>query len=224
MLTTWRVREAGVGVTANILDPDQRVFRRPFTAPELNAQDLVILHSMLDDLRALLARWQEGKKELTPYQRIGWRVGGLRRRVVVCDPDRLLADTDLCIVGFLARRNPELDMSALERANTAIVRDFKDYPGILSYSSCELPGSNWANLVLNDDPEAPERWRGGAAHARAANELSPKYYRNVRIHNGDLAGGVHSGKPITIQRTKYYDYKAQTVWRAVRDVSGAPAT
>ena len=208
-------------MTALVLGPEQRVPRRPFTAVENTAVDLEILSWMLDDLRRMLGEWLAGNREITPYERIAWVRRGLRRRLVVCAPETLLGDADLCVVGFLARRNPARNLTALERANTAIVREFKDYPGILSYSSCELEGGNWANLVLNDDPSAPERWRQSVAHATAANQLSPEYYLNVRIHNGSLPGGVMGGNPIVLARTKYYDYRARgTVWKAERTLAG----
>ena len=43
----------------------------------------------------------------------------------------------------------------------------------------------------------------------------------MRIHNGRLPGGVTSGNPIVLERTKYYDYRSRSgVWKAERKLTG----
>jgi hypothetical protein len=49
-------------------------------------------------------------------------------------------------------------------------------------------------------------------------ELSPLFYRTVRIHNGTLAGGILGGKHITIEHTKYWNFRSASVWQAIRDL------
>jgi hypothetical protein len=132
---------------------------------------------------------------------------------------RLGERRDACVVGFFGERHVGRDATSLEAADAAVVLEFKDYPGILSYSSMELADGNWANLVLHTAPEDREAWRGGATHARAVAELAPVHYRTVRIHNGVLPGGLNAGTQIRIERTKYWDYREPSVWHGVRELT-----
>lgn len=198
--------------------PDQAVARRPFTSPGLYVRDLAILGYMLEDLRGLLARMDGGKQAVVPYQSIEWLVHGLKRRVVVSDPVSLRHRRTAHVVGFFGERHLDRDGSRLEEANVEIVLEFRNYPGILSYSSMELADGNWANLVLHNVAEDRETWRASEVHAQAARELSPLFYRTVRIHNGILPEGLKGGRSIAIERTKYWDYRSPKVWHAVREL------
>ena len=40
----------------------------------------------------------------------------------------------------------------------------------------------------------------------------------TKRYNGTLAGGLHGGKAIHIERTKYWDYRSPKVWQAVREL------
>ncbi len=204
-----------------VLRPDEAVAGRSFASPDRYERDSCILTSMVEDLRALLVSADAGSVELVPHRPIRWKVHGLRRRVIVCDPARVRLDADLFAVGFIAQRRPDMPIGPLERANSKIVKEFADYPGILSYSSWELDGHDWANLVINEDEEAAARWRSSAAHARAVAELSPRHYRNVVIHNGRLPGGLPGGRWIAIDRTRYLDFAGGEVWRATRELRPA---
>jgi hypothetical protein len=185
----------------------------------LYQRDGATLGYMLEDLRALLARLAIGAIAVIPYQSNEWLVHGLKRRVIVANAMGLHNRRTICVVGFFGERHMEQDHAPLEEANAEIVLEFRNFPGILSYSSMELPDGNWANLVLHDIPEVREYWRASERHARAAQELSPKYYRTVRIHNGILPGGIMSGRTIAIERTKYWDYRNPKVWHAVRELT-----
>ena len=192
---------------------------RPFTAVELVDRDVSVLHGMLDDLVRILAEADAGDREIVAQKRVAWQVGGLARRLLICDEQRLRAHPSLCVVGFFGERRTELDIGPLEQANSAIVRQFTSYPGILSYSSVELPEGHWANMVLHDDPIDTEYWRRGALHVEAV-RLSPAHYRNVRIHNARLTAGVLMTPGFTVSRVKYYDYSSTPAWRAERTLAG----
>lgn len=209
--------------TTVVLTPDQSVPDRPFTSPLLYERDWAILAYMLEDLRALLGEMADGALTVTPHAPFEWVVHGLKRRTIVCDPMRLHIRQDVCVVGFFGERHRDHDVSPLEEANADIVLEFRNYPGILSYSSMELADGNWANLVLHDQPEAREYWRASERHARAARELSPRYYRTVRIHNGLLPEGVMGHRAIALERTKYWDYASPRPWHAVRDLVPVPS-
>lgn len=205
-------------MATRVLAANQSIARRPFTSVSLYERDQATLGYMLEDLRALLARLATGELTVIPYQSQEWLVHGLKRRVIIANSMGLHNRRNVCVVGFFGERHFEQDHAPLEEANAEIVLEFRNFPGILSYSSMELPDGNWANLVLHDIPEVREYWRASERHARAAQELSPKYYRTVRIHNGSLPGGVLSGRSISIERTKYWDYRKPKVWHAVREL------
>lgn len=202
-------------VTLGLLDT---VEGRPFTAPGETERDLAILRTILAGIRDAVVH--APIEELVPYQRVIWRLGELTHRLVICDRDRLAAHPRLCVVGFFGQRRPGVDITPLEEANSAIVAEFTEYPGILTYSSMELRGGNWANMVLHDDPIDTEYWRRSELHAQAVRMLSPRHYRSVRIHNAVLSAPLSENPAIELLRTKYYAWDAGEMWRAVRPVAG----
>ena len=208
-------------MAARVLASDQFVARRPFTSPGLYPRDLATLGYMLEDLRGHLVRMDAGNFTIVPYAPIEWVVQGLKRRMLLCDPMSLHDRTSAQLVGFFGERHPDRDGSPLEEANFEIVLEFQKYPGILSYSSMELADGNWANLVLHNVAEDRETWRASEAHARAARELSPIFYRTVRIHNGSLPDGVMGNRSIVVERTKYWDFGSAKVWHAVRELTAS---
>ncbi|MGH8924277.1 MAG: hypothetical protein ACRDWA_06530 [Acidimicrobiia bacterium] len=203
-------------MAARSLAPTQTVSRRPFTSVQLYDRDQAILGYMLEDLRATLARGEPGRYDA--YPPMEWEVNGLHRRTIVSAPLRLNEPKDICVVGFFGERHLDRDITPLEQANAEIVLEFRNFHGILSYSSMELTDGNWANLVLHDLPDTRDQWRASEIHARAALQLAPVFYRTVRIHNGYLPGGIPGGRSIEIERTKYWDYGKSRVWHAVREL------
>ena len=202
------------------LGPKEIVSGRPFTSVELIDRDVSVLHGILDDLVRVLGEADLAGERLTPYQRIVWQEDGLTRRLLVCDEDRLRDHEDACVVGFFAERRADLGIGPLEEANSAIVAQFRNFPGILSYSSIELPNGYWANMVLHDDPVDRDYWSRGALHAQAARTLGPMHYRTVRIHNARLTGPVLEQPSFVVKKTKYWDYSEATEWVAERELAG----
>ncbi|MGB8360415.1 MAG: hypothetical protein WCE80_03355 [Acidimicrobiia bacterium] len=203
------------------LGPEDSVRGRPFTAIDKTAEDLRVLHMILADVRSVVVDVEEGAREVLPFQRLAWRVGGLTHRLLICDVGRLRSHTGLCVVGFFAERRTEVDVRPLEKANSEIVTEFANYPGILTYASVELPDGHWGNLVLHDDPVDTEYWRTSRMHAKAVETLSPQHYHNVRIHNGRLTAGIFDRPTIRIEKTKYFDYSGASEWRAERAMGPA---
>lgn len=190
---------------------------------ELLARDLSYLRGMLDDLLDYIRKAEADSRDVGSHERHGWVRDGLARRLLICDEARLRGHEAACVVGFFGERRTDLDIGPLEEANTAIVSQFRDYPGILSYSSVELPNGYWANMVLHDDPVDREYWSRGALHAQAAKTLSPIHYRSVRIHNARLTNRIESNPSFRILKTKFWDYTGKEVWTAEREfVSSDP--
>ena len=200
------------------LGPGEAVAARPFTAVELIDRDVSILHGMLDDLVRVLDECDAGTRQITEHQRIAWAEDGLARRLLVCSEERVRGHADPCYVGFFGERRAELDIGPLEEANAAIVAQFRNYPGILSYSSIELPNGFWANMVLHDDPVDRDYWSRGALHAQAARTLAPIHYKTVRIHTGRLTASVFDRPDFIVKMTKYWDYSEEPEWVAQREM------
>lgn len=200
------------------LTATQTVRGHPFTSPRMYVGDERAMSYMLHDLKCLI---DAGRIPLSPHTPIEWEVNGLARKLIVCDPGALTAKhPSLCFVGFFGERHLDRTADALEEANAELVLEFRNYPGILSYSSMELYDGNWANVVIHDLPRAREYWRSSERHAEAAERLSPQYYRTVRIHNGVISGGLNSGGGLEIQNTKYWDFTSSPAWQAARDLTG----
>ncbi len=202
------------------LSPAEKVEGRAFCSPSLYERDTSLLAYLLEDLRAFTASVPYDMVAAGEHRSLEWTVHGLVRRIVVCDAHRITApDLDMCVVGFFGTRKQGIDSTVLEEVNSELVGEFREYPGILSYSSMELADGNWANLVIHDEPDAREYWRASKRHAEAASVLAPQHYENVRIHNGRLPGGVRGGKSIVLDRTKYWDYADDVIWQAIRELA-----
>ena len=178
--------------------------------------DLDLLAYLLQDLRTLIRSSDVGKSELVAHDPIFWTVHGLRRRTVVCEPERIRSTDRVCIVGFFADRRDDLDYESLDDLELGLLLEFRNYPGILSYSSMELANEYWANLVVHALPTDTEEWRSSTAHHQAV-AVSPTLYSAIRIHNGHLDGGVMGNRAIAIDRTKYWDYGSVPPWQAIRE-------
>ena len=188
----------------------------PCTDISLYTPDLDLLAYMLQDLRSLIRSSDAGKVELVAHEPTFWHVHGLRRRTVVCEPALIRRADRVCIVGFFAARRESIDYPSLDELEMNLLLEFRNFPGILSYSSVELANDFWANLVVHSVPDDTEVWRTCTAHTRAV-EVSPELYSSIRIHNGHLDGGVAGNRAVAIDRTKYWDYDADPVWQAVRE-------
>ena len=229
MESGWRSGDptAGNGHNSRRIGADESVPGRPCTDPGLYAADRGLLAYMLQDVRALVRLAQNGVVEVEEYEPIVWFVHGLKRRIVPCRLARLLDGRDLEVVGFFGSRrqaigaSPVASEDPIEALDRDLTAEFKYHPGICSYSTIEMIDGFWANLVLHEVPSDTEDWRSNHVH-RGAVALSPDLYRDVRIHNGRLSGGVDSNHEIVLDRTKYWDYGpevgAEPTWMAWREL------
>ena len=186
--------------------------------------DLTVLNNVLRDLRALLRQAVTARTVLHPYQMVSWQEDGLQRRIVICDPAALLKDADVLIVGFLGNRRSTEEAKLVDEFDFDVISEFRQYPGILSYSSTELIPNQWANLVVHQEVSDREAWRHSAVHIEAAEELSPRVFHSVRIHNGRLLGGPIGDARVTVEVSKYWDYDSDPMWHAIRTLPGGITT
>lgn len=198
------------------IEVDETVPGHSCTDVSLYSPDLDLLAYMLQDLRSLIRSNDAGKVDIVAHRPIMWNVHGLRRRTVVCEPEETRRRDRVCIVGFFAERRETIDYPSLDELELGLLLEFRNYPGILSYSSIELANDYWANLVIHTVPDDTESWRESSAHTRAV-EVSPDLYSAIRIHNGHLDGGIAGSEAIAIDRTKYWDYECDPVWQGLRE-------
>lgn len=182
--------------------------------------DLAVLNHLRRDLRVLLRRARAGELALRPYEVRTWEEDELRRRIVMCDPATLLSGTDVLIVGFLGNRRSTAEAQAIDEFDIDVISEFRQYSGILSYSSMERTPKQWANLVVHQEVGDREAWRHSAVHIEAAEVLSPVVYHSVRIHNGRLRRGPIGDGSLTVELSKYWDYDSDPMWHAVRTLPG----
>jgi hypothetical protein len=200
----------------HMLEVDETDPDHPCTDVSLYAPDLDLLAYMLQDLRSLLRANDAGKVDLIAHEPKFYEVHGMRRRIVVCEPERIRVRNRVCVVGFFGERRDADGERPLDELEVGLLREFRGYPGILSYSSIELANDYWTNLVVHNVPDDSDAWRGNTAHAHAV-AVSPEIYASVRIHNGHLDDGVASSQAIVVDRTKYWDYRDEPTWHAVRE-------
>lgn len=191
---------------------------RPFTNPDHNADDTATLEYMVDRLYHLLSQPGEIFPQPRPYILYLPEATGRTHRVAIAHPAELLICPEIAVVGFCGHKWPDADRSQLEIIDQELIQEFLQHPYLLSYSSLQLESGDWRNLVLFSHPQGIGHWAISALHAHAARHLAPGYYQNIRLHNGVLPGGLGAGNGLILTRTKYYDYQAQPLWWAVREL------
>ncbi|MBE7549515.1 MAG: hypothetical protein HS126_00365 [Anaerolineales bacterium] len=200
------------------LDWSDLVPDRPFTNPDHNAEDLAHLRYMVEKLRHLLHQSSPIPVQPRPYVLYLEEAGGRRHRLALARPEELLTCAELVVVGFCGHKWPEADRAPLDAVDAELLTEFMQHPHLLSYSSLEVGGGNWRNLVLFSQAQGIGHWAISARHADAVRDLAPRYYQNIRLHNGVLPGGLMSGQELLLTRTKYFDYQDQPFWWAVREL------
>ncbi len=202
------------------LSPTQNVEDHSIASTSHYRGDIALLNYLLQDLRVLMRRHRKGEILIEPHEVFTWDVHGLERRTVLCDPAGIQLDGDVQIVGFFGDRRERPDDEAIDASELDLISEFRNYPGILSYSSIELVDHYWANLVVHREPADREAWRGSEAHKHAVATVAPDAYHAVRIHNGCIPGGVLGSDTVVLETTKYWDYDSGDGWHAVRAIPG----
>ncbi len=203
------------------LDPEEIVHGRPFTHPQHIAGDLNSLRYLADQLSLLLenphllARSQPPITIYRPELPNEWVY-----RIVIPDPKELMGGDRLIFVGFLGQRRDDADRKAADEFDEILVGEIPEHDGLLSYCTMALVSGNFCNLVLFSTEEAKVRWSRSEAHDRAVRQISPDYYYSVRLYNGVLPRGITDGRDMQVTRIKYFDYRDDPWWRAIRVFEG----
>ncbi len=207
------------------LDEGTILEERPFTHPRWTWADCRAMERMAAQVRALVLQERprvKGRRLDLFYLE---EAGGRPHRAVIVHLDALRRGASLTVVGFFGQCRPGADALEVHMADSVLLHEFVDHPDLLSYSSLQLADGQWGNLVLFRRAEGLQHWNRSPFHARVAAEISPRYYRSIRLHNGVLPGGLFGGEPICLTRTKYYDFAGPSgapghCWRAVRTYDG----
>ena len=176
---------------------------RPFTDPAHTARDLYVIHHILHHVRGAVTRLS-----LNHAVYIG---GDARWRFVFNGVARLRQPVDRLLVAFFGIKRADADGLAVGEADEQLVAELTQHEGVLCYAThCIERGDSageYANLVLFDSEAAKMHWASSQYHARAAQELSPLYYRHIRLHSGLLPGGLLAEPAPLLTHTKYYDFE-----------------
>ncbi|MEM9653950.1 MAG: hypothetical protein AAGA65_17795 [Actinomycetota bacterium] len=200
--------------------PTEAPLGHPFADPDHYSGDLALLNYLLQDLRVVVRQIAAGDAAWSNYDEIEWQVHGLQRRTVICDRDTLVEPETRLAVGFFGDRRASSPAVDIDGTELNVVGEFRHFPGIISYSSIELVGHQWANLVVHTSGADRSDWRHSRIHIDAAERVAPEIYHNVRIHNGCIPGGPIGSGTLVLERTKYWDYDVQPVWHASRELPG----
>jgi hypothetical protein len=198
------------------LSPDEIVQGRPFSDPHNSFEDLKVMRSMA---RQLVESYDDPRVcDFTPGGRPVCQSDeqGRHFRIYYIQPALLFEPFTITAVGFFGQKRPNADIRPLVEADKKFETQFHAHPGLLSLSTVRLPGGDFGNLVLFTSKEAKDRWNFNPLHHKLAAEVSPPYYRSIRLNNGILPGGLIAPDDLYLERTRYIDYRLDPPWRAVR--------
>jgi hypothetical protein len=204
-----------------ILEPDEQIEGRPFTDPEHSHEDLVRMRLMAHQLvttydNPVVCDFIPGQRPVCQSD-----PQGRHFRIYYLQPDRLFSAKNITVVGFFGHRRPDADIRPLLQADKQFERQFHNFAGLLSLSTVRLPTGDFANLVLFTSPEEKDAWNISEPHRTLVAEISPPYYRSVRLNNGLLPDGLAAPDDLFLLRVKYLDYESNPPWRALREFRAA---
>ena len=198
--------------------PDEILERRRFTHPEHTEREVAVMSVMLAYERERARAWADEKRSARGKVIRERDASGRRRLIVVPDTRALLEAEDVTAVGFFGRPRRRVDHGVLFVLEDELVTRMAHYGkmGLLSYYDVELVKGKYGNLILFATPDVPRAWHEDEVHRRAV-EISPGHYYEVRLHKGTIAGPLLGDGDITIERTKYFDFKRPPrQWHGVR--------
>jgi hypothetical protein len=199
------------------LQPAEVAPGHPFADPGHVETDLNNLRFMIDQLCLFLERphlYSHLPRPITVHRPTPER---WLYRLVIAEPEYLMSQCSLTLVGFLGQRRSEANIALADQFDQTLVGAIPDHRGLLCYSTMGLLSGDYSNLVIFSDQEAKAEWSRSNDHAQAANRLAPNYYLSIRLYNGTLSRGIANSHALQLTRIKYFDYQADPWWQAVRE-------
>ena len=199
-----------------VLTADERLEDHPFANPEHSQEDLARLrhmtHQLVDTYEdPVLCDFSLVKRAICQSD-----PKGRHFRIYYIQPDKLFSSKNLTVVGFFGHKRPNASIRPLIQADKQFEREFYKHPGLLSLSTVRLPSGDFGNLVLFTDPESKDAWNFSQPHQDLVAEISPPYYKSIRLNNGVLPDGLDTPDNLHLERVRYLDYTSDPPWRAVR--------
>jgi hypothetical protein len=200
------------------LSPGEKVPDRPFTDPSHSREDLERMRRMAHQLvdtydDPIVCDFIPGKGALCKSDPLGRHY-----RIYYIRPNQLFELKNLSVVGFFGQKRANADIRPLMRADKLFEREFQNHPGLLSLSTVRLPSGDFGNLVLFTDDAAKDGWNQSPIHRDTVAEISPPYYRSIRLNNGSLPEGLAEPDNLHLKAVKYLDYSNDIAWRAFRNL------
>lgn len=201
----------------NVLASDEIVKGRPFTHPDHSLEDLKRMRRMAQQLvdnynNPVMCDFVPGKRPVCQSD-----PQGKHFRIYYIQPKLLFSWEEITVVGFFGIKRPGADIGPLIRADKKFELEFNEHPGLLSLSTVRLPDGNFGNLVLFTDPESKDNWNYSPLHYELVQEISPPYYKSIRLNNGLLPAGLADPQALRLIRVKYLDFSTRPYWRAARN-------
>lgn len=202
------------------LGPQEVIQDRPFTHPAYIEIDSRQICYMLMRLSQIINSVSTAKNPnlFAPESHELFEADGRHHRIIPIRPQLLVKAPSLCIVGFFGQRNFCSDGASIASRDKMLFSEMRKHEGLLSYSSLELTNGNYGNCVVFADQQSKDNWGFSKIHAEAVNDLSPLYYRSVRLYNGEISGNVYDFYRIRITIAKYFDYSEKPVWFGMRQL------
>ena len=144
---------------------------------------------------------------------------GRNHRIVIYQQQELFQQRSFAFVGFISKRKGCLPPSVVEeiqQTDQKLVAELVHAPSILSYSSLELPHSDWCNLVVLADSGAKIHIKHSETHTHAAYHLAHEYYEWIRLHSGMMPEGLDS-REMRLLNTKYYTFRPDQQRPSIRE-------
>ena len=171
--------------------------------------DLLVLKYMRQRVRITLHQLEPCVTSQRPILYNFQERHGRIHRIALYNCKELSQRPTLAFVGFISRKQKELDASIVNDIHTVdaqLVAEMVNNSGVLGYSSLELRTGIWCNLVLMENIEAKQQVLRTETHAHAAYQLAPRYYEWIRLHTGIMPKGLFSDEMKALH-TRYYTFQ-----------------
>ena len=181
--------------------------------------DLLVLKYMRQRVRLTLQQLEPCVTSQRPILYNFQERHGRIHRIALYNCQELSQRPALAFVGFISRKQKELDASIVDELHTVdaqLVAEMVNNSGVLGYSSLELRTGIWCNLVLMESIEAKQQVLRTETHAHAAYQLAPRYYEWIRLHTGIMPNGLFSDEMKALH-TRYYTFQVAQQKPVIRE-------
>ena len=200
-------------------EKDQVDLDHPFTHPaytEIDSRQINYMLMRLSQITNSINSKVKNPNLFAPESHELFESDGRHHRIIPIRPRLLVKAPSLSIVGFFGQRNLCSDGESIASRDKMLFSEMRKHEGLLSYSSLELTNGDYGNCVIFADENAKDSWGYSQVHAEAVDDLSPLYYKSIRLYNGVLHGNIFDFYRLKLTTAKYSEYSAGSIWFAKR--------